>query len=195
LSTHIETHIEIAPFVQAVVRTRLQGQLACAIHVITCNSGGLCGRCGPARHATLLAKQWGLRTHALDNSSRMLSFARKQAEAAGADIDFIEADMRDHVLTVSILAQNMHAVLVVCVAHHMVLLRHLFFYAHSLYTATQLLQSSFDSVRKLHANSCNPISVKDIPGKCLISIVLYRGRILSSSTIDLLLSRIMQGDT
>lgn len=55
--------------------------------------------CGPARHATLLAKQWGLRTHALDNSSRMLSFARKQAEAAGADIDFIEADMRDHVLT------------------------------------------------------------------------------------------------
>lgn len=54
--------------------------------------------CGPARHSTLLGKRWGLRSYALDNSSSMLSFARKQAAAAGAEIEFIEADMRSHVL-------------------------------------------------------------------------------------------------
>lgn len=54
--------------------------------------------CGPGRHSGLLAMRWGLRSHALDNSASMLSFARKQAAAADAEVGFIEADMRSHVL-------------------------------------------------------------------------------------------------
>lgn len=50
------------------------------------------GRCGPARHAALLAKAGG-RLWALDASEPMLAYARQLAQDAGADVTFVQGDM------------------------------------------------------------------------------------------------------
>jgi SAM-dependent methyltransferase len=49
---------------------------------------------GPAEHARELARR-GLRATALDWSPAMCAYAAAQAEAAGLDLDVVEADMRD----------------------------------------------------------------------------------------------------
>lgn len=50
--------------------------------------------CGPARHAALLAKS-GAHVWALDSSEEMLAHARREAEAASADVAFLQGDMAD----------------------------------------------------------------------------------------------------
>lgn len=51
--------------------------------------------CGPARHAVLLTQVAGVQATCLDLSPGMLSYARQQAEAAGAagSMQFVQADM------------------------------------------------------------------------------------------------------
>jgi SAM-dependent methyltransferase len=57
-------------------------------------------RCGPARHAALLAKP-GTRVWALDASGPMLDYARRLADGEGAAVEFVQGDMADFTLPVS----------------------------------------------------------------------------------------------
>jgi SAM-dependent methyltransferase len=52
---------------------------------------------GPAEHALELARR-GLRATALDWSGAMCAYAAARAEAAGVELDVVEADMRDFTL-------------------------------------------------------------------------------------------------
>lgn len=55
--------------------------------------------CGPARHAVLLARS-GTAVWALDGSPAMLAYGQELAEAAGADVNFVEGDMSNFSLPV-----------------------------------------------------------------------------------------------
>jgi SAM-dependent methyltransferase len=55
--------------------------------------------CGPARHATLLARG-GARAWGLDTSGPMLEYARGLAAGGGAAVEFVEGDMADFELPV-----------------------------------------------------------------------------------------------
>ena len=93
-------------------------QLACAYRDVQAEAGALLSWCakhwhgaegaqgthgvqsvlelaaGPAEHALELARR-GLRATALDRSAAMCGYAAVRAEAAGLDLDVVEADMRD----------------------------------------------------------------------------------------------------
>ena len=71
---------------------------ACTPHA-SHGSHSVTGRCGPARHAALLAKS-GARVWALDASEPMLEYARQLAQEAGADVTFVRGDMADFDLEV-----------------------------------------------------------------------------------------------
>jgi len=93
-------------------------QLACAYRDVPAESGALLAwyaahyagpsaggvrsvlelAAGPAEHARELARR-GLRATALDRSPAMCAYAAAQAEAAGVDLNVVEADMRDFHIT------------------------------------------------------------------------------------------------
>lgn len=54
--------------------------------------------CGPGFHCLEYARR-GIRSHGLDLSNAMLSYAREKAARQNANVDFVHADMRDFRLT------------------------------------------------------------------------------------------------